>query len=122
MHAIAQEATVSYQGTTPPLPNNGAVLNLSPIICKIMSSAAESELGALFLDSKAAVSMWKTFEELGYPQPKTPIQTDNKTIDGLINNKIVSKATKSTDINSTGSDAGIAKSSYATFGDQDTPI
>ena len=39
--------------------------------------------------------MHKTLEELGHPQPQTPIQMDNKTADGLINNKIVAKAAKS---------------------------
>ena len=39
--------------------------------------------------------MHKTLEEIGHPQPQTPIQMDNKTADGLINNKIVAKAAKS---------------------------
>ena len=33
-------------------PNNGAVPNLSTIIHNVMSSAAEAEIGALFLNSK----------------------------------------------------------------------
>ena len=49
-------------------PNNGAVLNLSTIIRNVMSSAAEAELGALFLNVKTAVPMRKTLKELGYPQ------------------------------------------------------
>ena len=79
-------------------PNNGAVLNISSIIKNVMSSAAEAELGALFLNSKTAVPARKTLEELGHPQPRTPVQTDNKTAEGLINNKIISKATKSIDM------------------------
>ena len=59
-----------------------------------MSSAAEAELGALFLNSKTAFPMRETLEELGHLQQQTPIKTDNKTEDGLINNKIVAKATK----------------------------
>ncbi len=80
-------------------PNNGAVLNLSTILKHVMSSAAEAELGALFLNAKTAVPMRKTLEELGHPQPRTPIQTDNSTAHGLINNKIIAKATKSIDMN-----------------------
>ena len=50
-------------------PNNGAVLNISTIIKNVMSSAAEAELGTLFLNAKTAVPMRKTLKELGHPQP-----------------------------------------------------
>ncbi len=80
-------------------PNNEAVLNIFQIIRNGMSSAAKAELGALFLDAKTAVPDRKTLDEMGHPQPPTPIQTDNKTAEGLINNKIISKATKSSNMN-----------------------
>eukprot|EP00956_Cyclotella_meneghiniana_P045361 scaffold364543_cov146-Cyclotella_meneghiniana.AAC.1 len=79
-------------------PNNGAVLNISKVIKAVMSSAAEAELGALFMNAKTAVPMRKTLEELGHPQPLTPIQTDNSTAYGVINNKIQPKATKAMDM------------------------
>jgi hypothetical protein len=59
--------------------NNEAILNISQIILAVMSSAAEAELGALFINAKTAVSMQQTFQELGHPQPLTPMQTDNAT-------------------------------------------
>jgi hypothetical protein len=37
--------------------NNGTVLNISQIIKAVMSSAAEAELGALFINAKTAMSM-----------------------------------------------------------------
>ncbi len=37
--------------------NNGAVLNISQIIRAVMSSAAEAELGALFINAKTTISM-----------------------------------------------------------------
>ncbi len=49
--------------------NNGAVLNILQIIKAVMSSAVEAELGALFINAKAAVSMQWTLKELGHPQP-----------------------------------------------------
>ncbi len=49
--------------------NNGAVLNISQIIKAVMSSAAEAELGALFINAKTVVSMRWTLKELGHPQP-----------------------------------------------------
>ena len=78
--------------------NNGAVLNISQIIKAVMSSAAEAELGALFINAKTAVSMRHTLEELGHPQPRTPIQTDNSTAHALLTNKILPKALKAMDM------------------------
>jgi hypothetical protein len=37
--------------------NNGAVLNILQIVKAVMSSAAEAELGTLFINAKTAVSM-----------------------------------------------------------------
>ncbi len=67
--------------------NNGAVLNISQIIRAVMSSAAEAESGALFINTKTAVSMQQTLIELGHPQPCTLMQTDNATAHALLTNK-----------------------------------
>ena len=40
-----------------------------------MSSVAEAELGALFINAKTAVSMQQTLIKLGNSQPHTPMQT-----------------------------------------------
>ncbi len=61
------------------------------IIKAVMSSAAEAETGALYLNAKEAVYLQQILEEMGHPQPKTPIQTDNTTAEGVINNKIPPK-------------------------------
>ena len=63
-----------------------------------MSSVAEAELGALFINAKTAVSMQQTLVKLGHPQPRTPIQTDNKTAHDLLTNKIMPKALKAMDM------------------------
>jgi hypothetical protein len=78
--------------------NNGAVLNISQIIKAVMSLAAEAKLGALFINAKTAVSMQCTLEELGHPQPRTPIQTNNATAHVLLTNKILPKALKAMDM------------------------
>jgi hypothetical protein len=78
--------------------NNGAVLNISQIIRAVMSSAAEAELAALFINAKTAVSMRQTLIELGHPQPRTPMQTDNSTAHALLTNKILPKALKAMDM------------------------
>lgn len=43
----------------------------------VMSSAAEAELGALFIDSKEAVYVRNVLKQMGHPQEQTSIQTDN---------------------------------------------
>jgi hypothetical protein len=56
--------------------NNGAVLNILQIIRAVMSSAAEAELGASFVNAKTAVSMQCTLNKMGHLQTHTPIQTN----------------------------------------------
>jgi hypothetical protein len=65
--------------------NNSAVLTIAQIIDAVMSSAAEAELGALFINAKEAVHMQRILQEMGHPQPQTPLQTDNSTAQGVIN-------------------------------------
>jgi hypothetical protein len=78
--------------------NNGAVLNVWQIIRAVMSSTAEAELGALFINAKTTASMRHKLEELGHPQPPTPIQAENKTSNDLLTNKIMPKALKAIDM------------------------
>ena len=68
------------------------------IIKAVMSSAAEAELGALFLNAKEGVYLRQILTEMGHPQPRTPLQTDNTTAEGVINNKIQPKRTKAMDM------------------------
>ena len=79
-------------------PNNGAILTIATIIKAVMSSAAEAELGALYLNAREAVYLRQILTEMGHPQPRTPIQTDNSTADGVINRKIQPKRTKAMDM------------------------
>ncbi len=79
-------------------PNNGAVLTIATIIKAVMSSVAEAELGALYLNAREAVYLRQILTEMGHPQPRTPIQTDNLTAEGVINNKIQNKQTKAMDM------------------------
>jgi hypothetical protein len=79
-------------------PNNGAILTIAQIIDAVMSSAAEAELGALFINAKEAVHMRRILQEMGHPQPPTPIQTDNSTAEGVINSRVRPKRTKSMDM------------------------
>ena len=78
--------------------NNGAILTIATIIKSVMASAAEAELGALYLNAKEAVYLRQILTEMGHPQPRTPIQTDNSTAEGVVNRKIQPKRTKAMDM------------------------
>ena len=75
-------------------PNNGAILTIAQIIDAVMSSAAEAELGALFINAKEAVHLRRILSEMGHAQPRTPIQTDNSIAEGVINSRVPPKQTK----------------------------
>jgi hypothetical protein len=79
-------------------PDNGAVLNISKILKAVMSSAAEAELGALYINAREAIPMRQLLEEMGHKQPVTPIQTDNSTALGVITNNIQPRRTKAMDM------------------------
>jgi hypothetical protein len=73
---------------------NGAILIISKVLKHVMSSAAEAEIGAVFINAKEGAVLRTTLEELGHPQPPTPMETDNTTATGYINGTI-KKAHKS---------------------------
>ena len=76
-------------------PNNGGVLAVSQIIKAVMSSAAKAEIGALYINCRAAIPAHHTLTEMGHPQPPTPMQTDNTTALGVVNNTIAPNRTNS---------------------------
>jgi hypothetical protein len=56
---------------TPPL--NGPVHILCNKLRNVMASAAEAEVGALFVNGQEAAFMRQTLQDLGHPQPPTPM-------------------------------------------------
>ena len=77
---------------------NGAVHVECAILKNIMSSAAESEIGGLFVNGQTACPIRVTLEEMKHPQPVTPLNTDNKKADGFATDKIKPKRTKDMDM------------------------
>jgi hypothetical protein len=78
--------------------NNGAVLNIAQLIRAVMSSAAEAELGALYVNAREAIPQQHTFEEMGHKQTPTPMQTNNTTAVGVVNSNIQPRRTKAMDM------------------------
>jgi hypothetical protein len=69
----------------------GAILIISKVLKHVMSSAAEAEIGAVFINAKEGAVLRTTLEELGHPQPPTPMETDNTTATGYSNGTIKQK-------------------------------
>ena len=53
--------------------NNGAVHTVAQIIKTVMSSAAEAELGALYINCREAIPARNLLEAMGHHQPPTPM-------------------------------------------------
>ena len=79
-------------------PWNGRILSIAQVIKFIMNSATESELAALYITAQKLVTTRQTLTEMGWPQLTTPIQTDNTTEEGAVNNKIVTQKKKFMDL------------------------
>ena len=78
--------------------NNGAVHTVAQIIKTVISSAAEPELGAFYINCHEEIPARHLLEAMGHNQPPTPMQTDNSTALGVITNKIQPKRTKAMDM------------------------
>jgi hypothetical protein len=78
--------------------HNGAILNPTHILKHVASSAAEAEIGAAFVNFKEAIPIRITLEEMGHPQPPTPVTLDNTTAVGFANQKIKQRRTKAIDM------------------------
>jgi hypothetical protein len=76
---------------TAKLPNNGAILTITQIIKAVMSLAAKAKVGALYINCREAIPARHTLKFMGYPIPPTPMQTDNTTALGIVNNNIIKK-------------------------------
>ena len=79
--------------------NNGAVHTVDQMIKTVMSSAAEEELGALYINCPEAIPARHLLEAMGHKQPPTPMKNDNSTALGVVTNKIQPKQTKAMDTN-----------------------
>ena len=78
-----------------PIRLNGPILTLCTILKLGEASVAEAELGAIFLNAKEEKIIRLTLEELGHPQPPTPMHCDNTTSAGITNNNVKRQQSRS---------------------------
>ena len=74
---------------------NGPLLVLARTIKNVMTSAAESEISALFMNAREAIPIRRALINLGHQQPPTPIISDNSTAVGIIKGTMKQKQSKS---------------------------
>ena len=92
---------LSNKPTSDEKPNptlNGPVHTVSSIVRHVLSSAGEAEVGALYFNCKDAMMLRTALEEMGHPQPATPIQTDNSFASGFANKQIKQRRSKAIDM------------------------
>ena len=82
-----------------PIVLNGAVHTLCQILKFVAASVAEAELRALYLNVKQGRIIRLALEEMGHPQPPTPINCDNLTTTGIVNGTVKQQRSRSMEKN-----------------------
>jgi len=68
------------------------------ILCNVMSSASESEIAGRYVNARMAVELRIILMEIGYMQPKTPLEVDNTTAFGILTKQLIPKRSKAIDM------------------------
>ncbi len=71
---------------------------LCHIMREVLSSAIKAELGVLFHNGKEECQLRIAVEEMGHPQPATPMATDNNTASGIATYTVKQKRLKAIDM------------------------
>jgi hypothetical protein len=74
--------------------SNGPLLCHTTVLKHVVSSVAEAEFGALFVNAKEGTVTRTTLAEMGHNQDATELKTDNTTAYGIINNTAQQKRSK----------------------------
>ena len=78
--------------------NNGAVLNIAQIIKAVMTSAAEAQIGAMYINAREAAPQRMTQSEMWHLQPRTPMQTDNLVAHAIVTKNVQPRLIKAMDM------------------------
>ena len=76
----------------------------SPILAEcrtlrhVVASSAEAEIAGVFHNAQTAIPIRHLLNQMGHPQPQTPIKTDNTTAASFVRNNITQKRSKSWDM------------------------
>jgi hypothetical protein len=93
---IAGYYYLSTDTTNPP--HNGPILVLCKTLQHVVASAAEAETAGIFFNAQTGIIVRIALEELGHPQPPTPLKTDNSTATAYVHKNMKQKKSKSWDM------------------------
>ena len=77
---------------------NGPILNPTSILKHVASSATEAELGSLFVNAKETAILRNYLKQMGHPQEKMTIQTDNSATSGITNDTVKQQKSRAMDM------------------------
>jgi hypothetical protein len=77
---------------------NGPIHTVSTVEKNVLSSAAEAEVCGTYHAMKEGLPIRTLLEEMGHPQPATPIQLDNATATGFANMDIKQRKSRAMDM------------------------
>jgi hypothetical protein len=75
-------------------PSNVPLLRQTTVLKHVVSSVAEAEFGAIFVNAKEGTVTRTTLSEMGHNQDATELTTENTTADSIINNTVQQKRSK----------------------------
>eukprot|EP00957_Ditylum_brightwellii_P149952 11419741-Ditylum_brightwellii.AAC.1 len=81
-----------------PPPPNGPVHLVCKVLRNVMSSATEAEIGVLYVNMRKGEELHLALEEMGHPQPPTPVMMDNSMACGIVNKMVKQRGTRAIDI------------------------
>jgi hypothetical protein len=87
----------SNASTVPDI-TNGPLYCHSSVLKHVVSSVAEAEFGAIFINAKEGTVTRNILEEMGHPQEATVLTTDNTTASGISNKTVQQKRSKAMDM------------------------
>jgi hypothetical protein len=87
-----------WLGTLGTNDDNGAIKNNASIIKPVVSSVGEAETAGCFYNCIDAIPIRIALEEMGHPQPPTPVTCDNSTAVGIANQTIKQRRSKAIDM------------------------
>ena len=77
---------------------NAPILTECKTIKNVVGSAAEAETGGLYGNAQMGIIIRHALEELGHPQPPTPLKTDNATANSFVHSNLRQKRSKTWDM------------------------
>ena len=78
---------------------NGPILIECKTLRRVVTSAAEAETSGVFHNAQTSILIRHILQEMGHPQPPTPLKTDNTTTHSYTYNNIQQKKSKAWDMN-----------------------